>query len=94
MQVEPALVASSSQSRVDVIAISMSAVLALTGLQWLALKPKPPVIVELDGQEVQFVDGKVSKEAVDELKWCAYVVSLDSSIVVFHGQRVHILLIH
>jgi len=32
--------ASSSQSRADVLVILLSAVLLLTGLQWLALRPK------------------------------------------------------
>jgi hypothetical protein len=32
--------ASSSASRVDVLIIFMSAVLLLTGLQWLSLKPR------------------------------------------------------
>ena len=44
-QVAPVVDASSSQSRSDVVVIVLSAVLLLTGLQWLALKPRvvPPV---------------------------------------------------
>ncbi|KAL6756241.1 hypothetical protein V8C86DRAFT_2436260 [Haematococcus lacustris] len=38
--IAPVVDASSSQSRADVLAIIMSAVLLLTGLQWLSLKPK------------------------------------------------------
>lgn len=37
--------ASSSQSRADVVIIGLSAVLVLTGLQWLSLRPKPLVAV-------------------------------------------------
>ncbi len=40
MQIAPVVDASSSQSRTDVLGIGMSAVLILTGLQWLSLKPK------------------------------------------------------
>lgn len=40
MQVAPVVDASSSQSRTDVLVILLSAVLLLTGLQWLALQPK------------------------------------------------------
>ena len=40
VQVAPVVDASSSQSRTDVLVILLSAVLLLTGLQWLALQPK------------------------------------------------------
>ena len=40
--VAPFVDASSSQSRVDVVAIGMAATLALTGFQWLVLKPVEP----------------------------------------------------
>lgn len=45
LQIAPVVDASSSQSRADVLVILLSAVLLLSGLQWLALKPKtkPPV---------------------------------------------------
>ena len=40
VQVAPVVDASSSQSRTDVLVILLSAVLLLTGLQWLAVQPK------------------------------------------------------
>lgn len=40
LQIAPVVDASSSQSRADVLGILLSAVLLLTGLQWIALKPK------------------------------------------------------
>jgi hypothetical protein len=40
LQVAPVVDASSSQSRIDVLGILMSAVLLLTGLQWLSLKAR------------------------------------------------------
>jgi len=45
LQVAPVSDASSSQSRADVVVIGLSAVLVLTGLQWLSLRPKPLVAV-------------------------------------------------
>ena len=39
-QEAPVVDASSGQSRTDVLAIFMSAILLLTGLQWLSLKPR------------------------------------------------------
>ena len=41
-QVAPTIAAGSAQSRADVVAILLSAVLVLTGLQWLTLAPKTP----------------------------------------------------
>lgn len=38
----PVIDAESSQSRVDVLVIAMAATLALTGFQWLTLKPVEP----------------------------------------------------
>ena len=41
-QVAPTIAAGSAQSRADVVASLLSAVLVLTGLQWLTLAPKTP----------------------------------------------------
>jgi hypothetical protein len=41
-KVAPFLDGGSSQSRVDVLVIALAATLALTGFQWLALKPVEP----------------------------------------------------
>ncbi len=64
--------ASSSQSRADVLGIVMSAVLLLTGLQWLALKPKTIAAVALEGQQVTWVDreARLPAAAVQEMQWC------------------------
>jgi hypothetical protein len=67
-QIEPALLAASSQSRADVIAISLSAVLCLTGLQWLSLKPKVPKSVELEGEPVNYFREKMPPAAVEDLE--------------------------
>ncbi|KAJ9526942.1 hypothetical protein QJQ45_025343 [Haematococcus lacustris] len=70
-QIAPVVDASSSQSRADVLAIIMSAVLLLTGLQWLSLKPKVVPSVTLEGDEVNWVDREVRlpAAAVEELQW-------------------------
>ena len=47
VQVAPVVDASSSQSRTDVLVILLSAVLLLTGLQWLAVRPKVKPSVSL-----------------------------------------------
>ena len=70
-QVAPVVDASSAQSRADVVAIFMSAVLLLTGLQWAALTPREAVPVEPDGPEVEYFDNALPEAAVAELKWCA-----------------------
>ncbi|KAL3161340.1 hypothetical protein ABBQ32_010238 [Trebouxia sp. C0010 RCD-2024] len=67
--VAPVVDASSSQSRTDVLVILLSAVLLLTGLQWLALQPKVKPLVQLDGQEVAFIQPGLPQEAQQELAW-------------------------
>lgn len=54
--IAPVVDASSSQSRADVLGIVLSAVLLLTGLQWLALKPREVAAVDLEGSTVDFVE--------------------------------------
>ena len=68
----PVVDASSGQSRADVLLIFMSAVLLLTGLQWLSLKPRDAVAVEPDGPAVAFYDSSLPAAARAELEWCAH----------------------
>ena len=63
--------ASSSQSRTDVLVIVLSAVLLLTGLQWLSLKPRQPVRVQPRGVEVAYLLAGLAPELAAELQWCA-----------------------
>lgn len=63
------MTASSAQSRADVLVIVLSAVLMLTGLQWLSLKPKPPVRAELVGRQAAFVDPALPPSLQEELEW-------------------------
>jgi len=61
--------ARSSQSRVDVICIVMSATLALTGLSWLSLKPRVLEAVEPDGVDCSTWAESLGQEARTELQW-------------------------
>lgn len=47
----------------------MSAVLMLTGLSWLSVRPKAKEAVKLDGVEVDFVHEGLSPEARREFEW-------------------------
>ncbi|GFR49307.1 hypothetical protein Agub_g11329, partial [Astrephomene gubernaculifera] len=69
--IAPIVDASSSQSRADVLGIVLSAVLLLTGLQWLSLKPKTLDVVELDGTVIDYVDPglKPNTALVREFRW-------------------------
>ena len=68
-QIAPVVSAGSSQSRADVLVIVMSAVLLLTGLQWLTLKPKDPPQVQLEGEQVEFRTPGLPNALLAELQW-------------------------
>lgn len=70
-QIAPVVDASSSQSRADVLGIITSAVLLLTGLQWLSLKARPVEAVAQDGASVSYVDpkAKLPPAAAAEIEW-------------------------
>jgi hypothetical protein len=72
-QIAPVVDASSSQSRADVLGIVMSAVLLLTGLQWLSLKARPVEAIAQDGTKVAFLDAKAKlpEAAAKEIQWWA-----------------------
>lgn len=57
------------QSRADVLVIVMSAVLLLTGLSWLSLRPRVVDAVELEGEPVSFVDAGLPRVAREEMEW-------------------------
>lgn len=69
VQIAPVVTASSSQSRTDVLVIVLSAVLLLTGLQWLSLKPKTPVRVEPLGKVIAYMDPDLAADVVEEVQW-------------------------
>ena len=75
MQSHPALIASSSQSRADVATIVIAAVLGLTGLQWVSLKPKIPVTVDLEGELVHFMADTVQQTRI-QTEITRYVYSI------------------
>ena len=69
--VAPAADASSAQSRADVICLAMAACLILTGFTWVALKTKPPDVVDLVGARLDepYVSTAASADAREELLW-------------------------
>ena len=69
LQIAPVVDASSSQSRADVLAIGLSAVLLLTGLQWMSLAPKPLTAVPPDADFVEFYDNLLPAASRSELAW-------------------------
>ena len=70
-QIAPVVDASSAQSRADVLAIGLSAVLLLQGLQWLSLAPKPLTAVPPDADFVEWLDPALPAATRRELEWCA-----------------------
>ena len=94
--VAPVADASSGQSRADVLCLGMAGTLVLTGLQWLALKPKPPARVALEGVAVPgsggFVDPSLPERAREELRWTwdalRSATACESFAVVYKGRRV------
>lgn len=94
--VAPVADASSAQSRADVLCLGMAGTLVLTGLQWLALKQKPPTRVTLEGVAVPgpggFVDPSLPASAQEELRWTWDALSsatqCGSFAVVYKGRRV------
>lgn len=88
--IAPVVTASSSQSRTDVLVIVLSAVLLLTGLQWLSLKPKTPVRVEPLGKVIAYMDPDLAADVVEEVQWAWQAVSTAtrarSMVVFFRGK--------
>lgn len=68
-QVAPVIDAGSGQSRADVICVLCSAVLVLTGLNWLQLAPKDPLEVKLDGEPAEECTTNLTEAAITELRW-------------------------
>lgn len=88
--IAPVVSAGSAQSRADVAVIVMSAVLVLTGLQWITLKPKDPTQVELEGEEVAYVAPGLPKALVAEMQWvwdALRTTSRARSVVIFYRGR-------
>ena len=90
--VAPVADAGSSQSRADVLCLAMAGCLILTGLTWIALKPKPPTTVRLEGADVAFVNPDVPEDARAELQWCWDALSASTACgaaaVFYRGKRV------
>jgi hypothetical protein len=92
--VAPVVDAGSGQSRADVLGILMSAVLLLSGLQWLALRGREPEAVDLGAStpRVEWVDrsARLPPAAERELRWAWRALSSTarcSSLVLFLRGR-------
>jgi hypothetical protein len=83
----PTLVASSAQSRADVATILMAAVLGLTGLQWLSLKPKSPKLVELDGDRVDYINADEKVKGEIRAIWDAVGASTKTDMMVLFWKE-------
>ena len=67
-----ALDAASAQSRAELLAVALAAVLALTGLQWLTIAPRAPEASPLEDFEVlDWTRGDLPRAAAEELRWAA-----------------------
>ncbi len=73
--------------------IVLSAVLLLTGLQWLALKPRELAAVDLDGTTVDYVDPGLKPNAalVREFHWVRDAVfkatRCKSLVLIYKGRN-------
>jgi len=66
-----------------VAAICIAAVLGLTGLQWLSLKPKTPKVVELDGTSVHYISESFENSSEEILRlWDAVRCSTKTDMMV------------
>lgn len=64
--------AASAQSRAELLAVALAAVLALTGLQWLTIAPKTPEAVPLEEFEfLYWTRDDLPPKAAEELRWAA-----------------------
>ena len=82
--------ASSSQSRADVATICIAAVLGLTGLQWVSLKPKTPKTVDLDGVPVDYMDADaLNAESREEILrfWDAVRLATKTNMMVIFWKN-------
>lgn len=66
-----ALAAASSAARAEVLVLVMCATLILTGLNWITVAPRAPVVVPMEGVPVSFTHPRLSEFATTELLWAA-----------------------
>ncbi|CAK0745940.1 hypothetical protein CVIRNUC_001656 [Coccomyxa viridis] len=88
--IAPVVDASSAQSRADVLTIGLSAVVLLTGLQWVSLQPRKPVQVAPNGTTATFISPALPEAAQGELKWmwtALQACSRCTGVVVIHRRQ-------
>lgn len=85
----PAL--STSQSRSDALGIILSALLILTGLLWQQAQPKPPEVVELEGEEGFDLEESLPEPVKLELAWLSKLLLTNTStksLVIWYDDQV------
>ncbi|KAL9421353.1 hypothetical protein AB3S75_038840 [Citrus x aurantiifolia] len=87
--IAPVADASSSQSRADLLAISLAVSSILTGLVWLSIRPKSITVVNPKGVECQMICSYLPDSVVSELLWAweslSAVTCCRSLVVVYDG---------
>ncbi|KAH9773567.1 protein COFACTOR ASSEMBLY OF COMPLEX C SUBUNIT B CCB4 [Citrus sinensis] len=87
--IAPVADASSSQSRADLLAISLAVTSILTGLVWLSIRPKSITVVNPKGVECQMICSYLPDSVVSELLWAweslSAVTCCRSLVVVYDG---------
>ncbi len=82
---------STSQSRSDALGIILSALLILTGLLWQQVQPKPPEVVELEGEEGFDLDESLPEPVKVELAWMSKLLLTNTatkSLLIWYDDRV------
>ncbi|XP_072996043.1 protein COFACTOR ASSEMBLY OF COMPLEX C SUBUNIT B CCB4, chloroplastic isoform X1 [Typha latifolia] len=86
--IAPVADASSSQSRADILTLSLAVTDLLTGLVWLSIRPKLISPVVPHGVECERIKSGIAHHAVIELMWAWKSLSAATcckSLVVMHG---------
>lgn len=87
--IAPVADASSSQSRADLLAISLAVTNILTGLVWLSIRPKSITVVNPNGVECRMICSYLPDSVVSELLWAweslSVVTCCRSLVVVYDG---------
>ncbi|GJP29454.1 hypothetical protein CLOM_g16712 [Closterium sp. NIES-68] len=82
--------AGSAQARADVICLVLAASLVLSGLSWLALRPKPQTPVPLNGVPCHRILPSLPRPIQQELNWAWESLSFNtpcrSLVLIFKGQ--------
>ncbi|KAJ3677254.1 hypothetical protein LUZ60_002978 [Juncus effusus] len=91
--IAPVSDASSSQSRADILTLSLAVTNLLTGLVWLSIRPKSISPVTPCGVECKWIKPGIESSAVHELLWAWDSLSKSTcckSLVIVYGNDCHL----